>query len=852
MFADFRLALRQLRRSPGFTMTAALTLALGIGATTAIFSLVEQVMLRSLPVTKPQELWRLGNKIHCCGYGGYTQDEEFSLFSWNLYQHFKDNTPEFSDLAAMQGGSAALAVRRDGTGQQAETRNGEYVSGNFFHTFGVGPWIGRVLESNDDREGTPPVAVMSYHVWKDKYGGDPSVVGATYRINGHPFTIVGVAAPGFYGAKLTGWAMPDIWLPVTTEMLLDGPTARLKMPNQHFLDIIGRVRPGIDPKKLEARLRVELHAWQASHLADMSAQDKEVWQQQKLYLTPGGAGVDELREGYREGMTILLSAAGCVLLLACANIANLLLARGLRNRQQTSIRIALGAPRRRLVRKALVESVTLSLIGGALGIGVAYAGTRLMIHQAFEIASADNFVPVQSSPSWQALIFTLGVSVLTGLLFGIAPAWMTFHAEPVEALRGSRGSTGSQARWPQKALVIAQAAMSLVLLASAAMLSQSLRNIRNQHFGFETKGRYIAWIDPSLANYKAEQLNPLYEVIEERLRAIPGVHRVSAAMYAPMSGDSWNSDIHVQGKPEPSAKDDYEATWVRVTPGFFETLGNRIVIGRPMTDQDTATTRSVAVINEAFARKFFKGENPIGQHFGPDRQQYAATYEVVGVAANMRYLPWGIREPDRPMYFVAEAQTGHYNEPQGVAGELSSHFLNNIIIWGPENPLGLEAQVRKTLGQIDPNLVLYTVDTYGHIFDSDFAQQNMIANLTLLFGALGLILAAVGLYGVTTYTVEQRTSEIGVRMALGADRSHVVGMVLRGALFEAGVGLGIGILGAIVAGRLIVNQLFGIRPWDPLMLSLATILLGTAVLTAAIIPARRAAALDPVEALRSE
>jgi len=504
------------------------------------------------------------------------------------------------------------------------------------------------------------------------------------------------------------------------------------------------------------------------------------------------------------------------------------------------------------VRKALVESVTLSVIGGAAGVGVAYAGTLLIIHLAFKIGSADNFVPIQPAPSWQALLFALGVSVLTGVLFGIAPAWMTSHAEPIEALRGSRGSTVGKTHWPQKALVIAQAAISLVLLAAAAMLGQSLRNIRNQDFGFETRGRYIAWIDPSLANYKGEQLNPLYEVIEQRLQAIPGVHRVSAAMYAPMSGDNWSDDIYVEGKPEPGAKDDYFATWVRVTPGFFETIGNRMVMGRPITDQDTATTRTVAVINEAFARKFFKGENPIGRHFGPDRQQYAGMYEVVGVAATMRYLPWAIREPERPMFFVAEAQTAHYNEPQGVAGELASHFLNNVIIWGPDNPAGLETQVRKTLGQIDPNLVLYTVDSYGHVFDSDFAQQNMIANLTLLFGALGLMLAAVGLYGVTAYVVEQRTSEIGVRMALGADRDQVIGMVLRGAFFQAGIGLAIGIPLAVGVGKLIANQLFGVEPWDPLMLSVATTLLAMAVLTAAMIPARRAAALNPVDALRSE
>ncbi|MGC2297891.1 MAG: ABC transporter permease, partial [Acidobacteriaceae bacterium] len=464
MLTDLIQALRQLRKSPGFTATALMTLTLGIGATTSIFTLVQQVMLKSLPVTKPGDLWRIGKKIHCCGWGGYTQDEEFSLFSWDLYKHFRDNTPQFADLAALQGGNAGLGVRRAGSQAQAETRNGQYVSGNFFRTFGVGAWIGRVLEPSDDVEGAPPVAVMSYRVWKEKYGGDPTVVGAVYQINENPFTIVGVAAPGFYGAKLTGWGMPDFWIPVTTEPLLDGVTARLNQPNQHWLDIIGRVKPGTDPKQLEAQLRVELHDWQASHVADMVPQEKEVWQQQKMYLTPGGAGVDDMRENYGDGLKLLLGAAGCVLLVACANIANLLLARGLKNRQQTAVRIALGASRGRLVRKALVESVTLSVVGGALGVAVAYAGTRLMVHLAFGIASANNFVPIEATPSWPVLLFTLGVALLTGVLFGIAPAWMTSHAEPVEALRGARGTTGTKARWPQRALVIAQAAMSLVLL----------------------------------------------------------------------------------------------------------------------------------------------------------------------------------------------------------------------------------------------------------------------------------------------------------------------------------------------------------------------------------------------------
>jgi predicted permease len=852
MLSDLRQALRQLLKTPGFTFTALVTLALGIGATTAIFTLVQQVMLKSLPVVNPQELYRIGDKIHCCNWGGYTQDGEFSLFSWELYKHFRDNTPAFEQLAALQGGNAPLGVRRAGTSQQAETRNGEYVSGNFFETVGVGAWIGRVLTPSDDHEGAAPVVVMSYHVWKEKYGGDPSVVGAVYQVNGHPFTVVGVAAPGFYGARLAGWAMPDFWLPLTAEVLLDGATQRLKSPDQHFLDIIGRVKPGTNSKTLEAQLRGELHDWQASHLADMGPQEKEIWQKQTLHLTPGGAGVNDMRDQYADGLKLLLAAAGCVLLVACANIANLLLARGLKNRQQMSVRLALGSGRRRLVQMALVESVTLGVLGGLAGIGVAFAGTSMILHMAFQASTADNYVPVQATPSWPVLLFTLGISVLTGVVFGIAPAWITSHAQPVEALRGARSSTGSRTRWPQKTLVIAQAAMSLVLLSAAAMLGQSLRNLQHQNFGFETQGRYLASINPMLGGYKREQLEPLFRRIQERLSAIPGVRSVSSALYAPMSGDSWNTGVRVEGKPEPPAKEDSSASWTRVTPGFFDTIGNRMVMGRPITEEDSATTRNVAVINEAFAKRFFKGENPIGRHFGPDQTKYSGMFEVVGVDSDMRYLTYGMKDPDRPMFFLAQAQSTHFDKPSENAGELWSHYLYNIVLWAPGNPPGLDAQVRKALGEIDPNLVLYSVDSYAHVLGADFAQQNMIATLTLLFGALGLVLAAVGLYGVTAYTVEQRTNEIGVRMALGADRKNVVSMILRGAFWQVGVGLALGIPAAVGAGWAITTQLFGVKFWDPAMLFTAAVLLALAALAAALIPARRAASLDPMQALRTE
>src|SRR6201996_4747344 len=827
MLADLRDALRQLRNAPGFTATAVITLALGIGATTAIFTLVNQVMLKSLPVTKPEELWRVGDKNRCCNWGGYSQgdDGDFSLFSWEAYKNFREHTPEFSDLAALQAGNAPLGVRRAGSQAAVDTRNGQYVSGNFFRTLGVQPWIGRLMTDEDDKEGAPSVAVMSYHIWREKYGADPSVVGASYQINGHPFTVIGVGAPGFYGAKLAGWGMPDFWLPVTKEPLIDGATARLKQPSRNFLDLLGRVRPGVNPKSLDAKLKVEFHNWLASHVPDMEPGEKQLWQQQTLHLVPGGAGVAAMRDQYHAGLTLLLIAAGCVLLVACGNLANLMLARGLKDRAQTSVRVALGASWQRLVRKALVECLMLALIGGVLGIGVAYAGTRLILYLAFQIGGPSNYVPIDATPSWPVLLFALAISVLTGVLFGIAPAWMTSRADPVEALRGANRSVSGRRSWAQKSLVIAQAAMSLVLLSAAALLGQSLRNLQHQNFGFETEGRYIAWINPTLGPYKPEQMEPLFRQIDDRLRQIPGVRMVAPALYAPMTGDSWNDGIRVAGRPEPGAKEDTGAGWARVMPGFFETLGTKMALGRPITEDDTATTRKVAVINEAFAKRFFKNQNPIGEHFGPDKIKYASTFEIVGVVKDMRYMTYDYKDPVRPMFWVPETQTVQYDEPAFRSGEIWSHYLYNIVIWAPGNPPGMEERVRKALLSIDPNFVLYGVDPYDKVVNNDFQQQNMIATLTSMFGVLGLVLAAVGLYGVMAYTVEQRTSEIGVRMALGAARGDVVNMVLKGAFSQIGIGLALGIPAAIGAGLLMTTQLYHVKPWDPFMLGLATLTL---------------------------
>jgi predicted permease len=854
LFADLREAVRQLRKAPGITTTAVITLGLGIGATTAIFTLVHQVMLKSLPVTRPDELWRIGDKVRCCNWGGYTQgdDGDFSLFSWEAYKYFRAHTPEFTDLAALQAGNAPLGVRRAGSQSQADTRNGEYVSGNFFRTLGVQPWIGRLMTDEDDQEGAPAVAVMSYRIWQEKYGSDPSVVGAGYQINGRAFTVIGVAPPGFFGAKLSGWGMPDFWLPLTTEPLIDGETARLKRPIGNFLDLIGRVRGAVNPRTLEAKLRVEFHDWLASHVPDMEPGEKQLWRQQTLHVIPGGAGVAVMRDAYEDGLKLLLIAAGCVLLVACANLANLMLARGWKDRAQTCVRVALGASPGRLVRKVLVESLLLAVVGGLFGILVAYAGTRLILHLAFQIGGPNNHVPIEATPDWPVLLFTLGVSVLTGVVFGIAPAWMASHADPAEALRSANRSVGVGRSWAQKALVVGQVAVSLVLLSAAALLSRSLQNLQHQKFGFETQGRYIASINPMLGNYRQEQLEPMFREIEDRVLRIPGVRNAAAVLYAPMSGDSWNDGIRIEGRPEPAPREDTSAGWARVMPGFFETIGAKILLGRPITDRDTAATRKVAVVNEAFTRRFFKGQNPIGQHFGVDKIKYSATYEIVGVTNDLRYMTYDYKKPVRPMFWVPEAQTVQYDDPAFQAGETWSHYLYNIVIWAPGNPPGLEERVRKTLAGIDPNLVLYNVEPYDKVLSADFQRENMIAKLTTLFGILGLVLASVGLYGVLAYTVTRRTGEIGVRIALGAARGRVIGMVLGGAFRQVGIGVALGIPAALGAGKLMTNQLFGLDPWDPVMLAVAIVLIGLAALVASVTPAWRAAGVEPMASLRTE
>jgi predicted permease len=843
---DIRYALRQFLHAPVFTATAVLTLALGIGATTAIFTLVHAVLLNSLPVAKPSELYRIGDNENCCVNGGFQDD--WSLFSYDKYKTFRDNTPGFAELAAMQAGNTLIGVRRSGSSQPAQSLLSEFVSGNYFTTFGIGPFAGRVIAPQDDHKGASPVAVMSYRTWQTKFNADPSVVGSSFFLNGQPFTIIGIAPAGFFGDRLERLAA--FWIPLADEPLVNAVGSVLDYPGLDWLDVIGRIKPGADPKQIESHMQVELQQWLLSPISKISSGEREMAPKQTLHLSPGGAGVQQLRDQYEAGLHLLMWISALVLTIACANVANLMLVRATNRKMQTSIRAALGAPPWRQVRQVFTESAVLAFIGGLAGIALAYAGTRLILRLAFQ-DSYQTKLAISPSPSLPVLAFTFAVALLTGILFGVAPAWMTARTAPADALRGAGRSAGRGGGRAQRTLVVAQAAMSLVLLSAAGLLTLSLRSMQAQKFGFETPNRYIFHFDPLMARYKPDQIQPLYRRLHDSLAAIPGVSEVSFSLYSPMEGDNWGETVYVEEQaPPPPDSHENNASWVRVTANYFDTIGTKIIQGRGFTEQDTLDTRPIAVVNQLFAKKFFKDGDPIGHHFGNMEMKYAGSFEIVGVTEDTRYLE--PREKLRPMFFLPATQRIAYDEPALISFEDRNHYLNAGELKTLGTVPGLEAQVRHALGDVNPDLALIDFTPFAQQVRGNFSQQNMIVKLTSLFGFVALILASVGLYGVTAYSVERRTNEIGIRMALGASPTSVLKLVLRGAMLQMAIALAFGIPLTIAAGRAMAAHLYGVTPYDMRILLATAIVLALAAFLAAAVPARRAATIDPARALHME
>jgi macrolide transport system ATP-binding/permease protein len=842
LYQDLCYALRQLRKTPGFTVTVLLTLALGIGANSAIFTLVNSVLLQNLPVADPQTLVRLGDDNDCCVNSGTRDDGDYTLFSTDTYELLKKNAPEFEELAAMQAGFGyrPITARREGNQTVARSVMGEFVSGNYFSTFGLKPKAGRLLLDSDDLKGAPFTAVMSYETWQHEYAGDPSVLGGTFWVNTKPVTVVGIAPAGFYGDRLSS-TPPDFYLPLESmEVLENAPYVH--DPAASWLYIIGRVKPGVAMAPLQQKISA-LARQSFAPLKNFSTErGKTLLGRAHVVLTPAGQGIKNLQEEYSSHLRLLMWISGLVLLVACANIANLLLVRGMSRRGEMSVRSALGAQRSRIVRQLLTESVVLSGLGGAIGLIVAYLGAQALLALAFPGAQG---VPIHASPSLAVIGFAFGLSLITGVLFGVAPAWIAAQARPADALRAGSRTTAAGASLLQRGLVILQSALSLVLLVGAGLFSQSLNKLQSTDMKLDSKNRYIVHINPQAAGYKPSEVEALYRAMEERFHALPGVLKVGICTYTPMEDNNWSNGVEIQGQPFA----DKGASFVKGNADYFDSVGTRVVMGRGIGVEDTSATPAVVVVNQSFVKNFFKpGTNPIGHRMGSPGPNSSGAFEIVGVVEDTAYTT--VRWKNHSMYFVPMAQRpAHTDEP--IDNDVSM-YAGAIVIATAEPTNNMEKLTQSALADINPNLTIVKFQTFDRQIADRFNDERLIARLTSMFGGLALLLAAIGLYGVTAYTVVRRTPEIGIRMALGAERTGVITMVMRGAMIQTMLGLAIGIPVALLSVRLVKSQLYEITNADTGVMAGAILMLTVAACIAGIIPAERAASIDPVKALRTE
>ncbi|HZD77290.1 MAG TPA: ABC transporter permease [Acidobacteriaceae bacterium] len=843
---DLRYALRQLRRSPGFAITAVLTLALGVGATTAIFTLIYQVMLRPLPVMQPEQLYKLGARYDCC-YNGGGLFSDWTLFSWDQYQMFRDHLHGFVSLTAFEAGQQPVGMRVQGSGQAAEPARLQFVSGNYFSTLGVRAIEGRALQPSDDQRGVPPQVVLSYRFWQRRFGGSAQTVGATLVINSRPMTVAGIMPPSFFGTRLDA-DPPEIWAPLAFEPMLTNIDA-MDHPGEYWLDIVGRAEPGFVPGTTNAQASGLLQDWLKAHQETLSAGQITAISKQRTEWVAAASGISALRDNYASGLQLLFMIAGFVLLIVCANLANLMLVRSMARRQQTAVRLALGAPRGRLVRQTLIESLLVSVAGSAVAVLLAVFGSRAMLAMALAGSQTSPFSP---DPSLPVLGFALGVAVLAGALFGCVPAWITSHFDPIEALRGASRTAGDKTAWPQKMLVVLQAALSLALLSTAGLLTLSLRALEHQNLHLATSGRMVIGINTVAAGDDIPKLTALGRKLDTQLRQTPGVLDLGYATFSPLSGDGWHDLTYLPGQPPPPPEftgNYYRTTFDRISPGYFGAVGTHILLGRGLTDADTPATRRVAVVNQAFVDHFLKGKPPLGAHFGLDSQD-PSEFEIVGVADNTKY-----EDPDQPqlpMAFLPLAQPAEIFAERERAGEERVHYFKDIVVHYQGGEAEMAAVLRKAIGDIDPNLPITRIDSLETQVNSNFSQPEMLATLTTAFGLIALLLAAIGIYGVTAYTVERRTPEVGLRMALGADRGDVLREVLKGALSQVLTGLVLGVPLALGLGRLMAAHLYNVSSYNPFILCGACCTLILAAVLAAMVPAARAASIEPVQALRNE
>jgi predicted permease len=746
-------------------------------------------------------------------------------------------------MAAVDAASNIESVRRQGHTGEAQPLLIRFVSGNYFPLLSVQTFAGRTLTPADDNQGAPPVLVISYAIWQSKFAADPSLLGSTLLLSGKPATVVGITAPSFLGERNAADAA-GIWIPLAQEPAFEPDRKLLTFPASNWLDLLVRIKDPSTVPHLQATVQGELRQWITAH-RDAFANgltDQQI-PKQTTQLVCAAGGINNLRDSYAASLKLLQFVAIAVLLIACANLANLMLVRGMARRQQLSIRTALGAPRLRLVRQMLVEAILLALVGGVAALAVAFAGTHAMIALALGDTISN---PLSAKLSLPVLGFALVLSLVTGILFGTAPAWIASRANPVEALRGANRSTRDASALPQRLLVILQAALSLALLSTAGLLISSLRQLEHQNFHFSPEHRLIAFIDLHPAGYAGAQLDNLYRQLDQQLGQLPGVLHFAYATYSPMANNNWATDIF---RPGDDAQTNNNASYTAVSSDYFATVGTKILRGRAINQDDTETGVHVAVVNQLFADKFLNGNQALGAHFGPD-PALTAEFEVVGIADNTKY-----GDPNsevRPMFFTPITQSTTYTRPRDTADEVIKHFANNIVVDYAGDQNALAAAIRHALKSINPDIVVLSLKSYDAQLSSQFTQDDLVVRLTTLFGILALLLAALGLYGVTAHNVQRRTGEIGIRMALGATRHRVLGMIVRGALVQCLIGLAIGIPLSIGSGRLIQSALYNTPAFQPLVLAAVIALLIVATFIAAMIPARRASSIEPIQALRIE
>jgi predicted permease len=832
MFQDIRYGLRILMKKPGFTLIAVLSLALGIGANTAIFSLVDAVLIKALPVKEPEQLVLFG-KGRSQGMTNGFPDGSTDLFSYPFYRRAQQHTDVFSGVAGLL--SITWTVHGFvNSSNDIEQMQVQLVSGSYFPVLGVNAGLGRVLtEADDQNAGGHPVAVVSHAWWQKRLGRDPSAVGKTITIDDIAYTIVGVAPKEFFGT--TVGTAPDLWVPLAMEKQM--PPVHWDARNDEDLQslfLIGRLKNGVSADQASAVVNLLFKQWLESRpSAQAPAEKLQKIQKASIELTPMGKGLSILREQFSLSLKVLMGVVALVLLIASANVANLLLAHGTARSREFAVRLAVGAGRMRLVRQLFTESALLALLGGVAGVGLAWWGSRLLLLMASDGPQA---LPIDVTPNLRVLGFTIGVSLLCAIVFGTVPALRASRIEPNTSLKGGKTTALTALRNPLgKTLVIAQVALSLLLLVGAGLFVRTLINLQSIPSGFNEENVMLLQVDTSATGYNGDdpRLPGLLREVEDKVRAIPGVQAASFAFFTFNQG-FWTSIAHTH---EPNSLEG-EARAVRnniVGPDFFTAMGLPFVMGRGFGPQDTDKSQKVAVITESMAQRFFPNGSPLGKRFGIGRGS-TDDIEVIGVVKDAKY--GSLTEQFRPMAFYP-----YWQRPE---------VLSNLVVRFSGPASSVVPQIRQTIKQINRNLPVDDVVSLSDHIGRSLVQQKLVARLGSFFGLLALLLACVGLYGVMSYGVARRTNEIGIRMALGARGPSVLWLVLREALTLVAIGLVVGVLASLAVTKTAASLLYELKPNDPLTIALATLLLAAVAAIAGYIPARRAARVDPMIALREE